>query len=676
MQVNPFEITKAVDYTDDEINSTFVDYPNGGFNNVASPASPMPQFLVGGKGGGRTHLMRYHSYASQKQRSTDLLATFKSEGHLGIYFRCSGLNADRFNGKNINEDAWKTVFYFYLDVWLTEHLLNVLSDVAQSTSIWNQESQLGFVNDVEEILRPGHSVAGPQVSSISRSTSISDLNQGLSALRREMDRSINNAAIRKELTIEILSNPGILIFATVRAAAKHLTGLNDVIFSFLLDEFENLTQWQQVYVNTLIREKEPPTSFLVGSRSWGVRTQMTLSAGEENKKGSEYEWIDLEMNYRQTGSSYSEFCVSLANQRLARSGYRGLDSKDALRDLFDDNTPSDRFGDDLAINFLRLSRPEDRKHLMRLRVQLMNATGSANLSDDIVNLMSRPDSPVSEKLSIHKLYQQWSKTRTINREMALFASEYVDKIRSGEDTSRSGTNFVNLWRTDLTAQLYVDANLLPPYFGVEKFIDMSGYLPRSFLTTLKYVVRSSLRRGESPFDVGSSVSVEAQLAGVLDASHWFSRDARPRGALGNECDRSVRRLATLFNRVRYSDKPSEVSCVAFSTDLDQASEQTVDILQACVEHSLLIEIEGGRMARNDGPQLHKYKLHPMLAPMYALPTSHRGELHLSVHELKAIFDPSVLEEEYSAAMRRRLATMRAPFAPVRDTAYSTQDGLF
>src|ERR1700709_725253 len=59
MPDNPFEVTKAVDFTDAQIEATWVDWPSGGFLHLADPRSPMPRFLVGGMGGGRKHTPRY-----------------------------------------------------------------------------------------------------------------------------------------------------------------------------------------------------------------------------------------------------------------------------------------------------------------------------------------------------------------------------------------------------------------------------------------------------------------------------------------------------------------------------------------------------------------------------------------------------------------------------------------
>src|SRR5580704_925424 len=65
----PFEVTKASDFTDAQIAATWVDLSGGGFFELADPRSPMPLMLLGGKGSGRTHLMRYYSFALQKLRA-------------------------------------------------------------------------------------------------------------------------------------------------------------------------------------------------------------------------------------------------------------------------------------------------------------------------------------------------------------------------------------------------------------------------------------------------------------------------------------------------------------------------------------------------------------------------------------------------------------------------------
>ena len=64
---NPFDITKAVDYTDQELYDYWVDLnQKKGFNHVMKPTTLMPMIIIGSKGSGKTHIMKYYSYELQK----------------------------------------------------------------------------------------------------------------------------------------------------------------------------------------------------------------------------------------------------------------------------------------------------------------------------------------------------------------------------------------------------------------------------------------------------------------------------------------------------------------------------------------------------------------------------------------------------------------------------------
>ncbi|WP_445169279.1 ORC-CDC6 family AAA ATPase [Mycolicibacterium sp. Dal123E01] len=669
--LNPFEITKAVDFTDDQIRDTFVEYPDVGYDSFASPVTPMSKFLVGGKGGGRTHLMRHYSYTLRRTDSDRILDKVASDGYLGIYFRCSGLNSSRFRGKHISRETWSATFNFYLDVWLTENLLNILVDIEDIDKAWDAKSQSDFVKEVLNVVSAGN---GPGLA-ILNSTTVAELRDSIAHFRKVMDRSINNVALRGALEVEVISNPGSLIFATTMAAKTWLSGLSEVFFTFLIDEFENLSLDQQMYVNTLIREKTLPTTFVIGSRRWGVKTHLTYSAEEENKTGSEYEWIELENKYRDTGT-FDRFCFNLTKKRLAQAGFSEFAHEDQLRSIFSNQEAQshDRLGDDLALSLLGGEDSSQRKHLLRLHENVLRATRNNGTADSIVSIISRPQSPMSEKLAIHKFYQSWSSKHSLDVGMAEHAAGEIDSLRDGTGSANLDY-YLNLWKNDLLAQVYLSCDRRSPYVGIDRFIEMSGFLPRSFLMTMKYVTQAALVRGQTPFANAERISSEAQMAGVLEASRWFLRDSLPTETLGPECESAIRRLGTLFNRARYSDKPVEVSCVAFSTDLHGVSGTVRTVIETCVSHSLLVEVLSGRKTRNKGSVWRKYQLHPMLAPLYALPTGRRGEMQLSAEEVHAIFDSEMSDVAYSAAMRRRLNGMNAPFS--EGTVHNPdQAGLF
>ena len=64
---NPFSITKATDFSDNEINEYWVNVNKD--YNVLNTNDIMPKYVLGGKGCGKTHLLRYFSYPLQKIRN-------------------------------------------------------------------------------------------------------------------------------------------------------------------------------------------------------------------------------------------------------------------------------------------------------------------------------------------------------------------------------------------------------------------------------------------------------------------------------------------------------------------------------------------------------------------------------------------------------------------------------
>jgi hypothetical protein len=655
MKNNPFEITKAVDFTDSEIERTFVQFADTDPYAIADPRSAMPQFLVGGKGGGRTHLMRHLSYSHQMEAGTDILPRVREEGYLGVYLRCSGLNGSRFQGKGQSTDAWNSAFAFYMDIWLCEELVVILSSISAKGEHWSIDEETAFYLAVASKL--GFSFEDPLNIGLSP---LKKLHEQLSSLRRNMDAAINNAALSGSLQLTVLSNPGEIVFSA-SAAATQLKGLSNAKITFLVDEFENLTEDQQRYFNTLLREKVLPTCFLIGGREWGVKTHNTMSANEKNIKGSEYEWIVLEDRYRRDKELYRQFCEGLVANRLRAAGHGWVQNNELpkLFDGFDD----DRFESQTLLSLFKDQGALERPHMVRLMNSVGSATGDSNLAREIAAALSVPMNPLLEKLAILRFYQAWSDNRGISLANAQAAAAYVTPLAIG-NADKSLTNFYNLRKSDLIAQLYWENGKRLPYIGFDLFMDMSGFLPRSMLMILKYVTYWSNFLGEEPFEQGKTISTDAQNAGVRDAAKWFLADAKPLGQLGEDCDRAIRKIGFFLSSLRRADKPSEVNVSTFSTNMHGVSKETREVLEACVSHRLLVEIGGGRAARNQGPVHRKFQVHPMLAPLYGLSSGRRGEISLKADETAAIFSPAAEESEYTRCVEARTTRLQAPFGAI------------
>ncbi|WP_147303297.1 hypothetical protein [Microbacterium bovistercoris] len=651
---SPFDVTKAVDLNDPQIERTYVTF-GGRDRSIVDPASAMPQFLTGLKGGGRTHLLRHYSYPLQKTRHERPLSQVQADGYIGIYFRCGGLNGSRFRGKGQSEERWATTFAYYMDIWITELLIATIADVNESEHWHDEDVSKVYIAVAQALQTP---VSG--IGEVARP--LTAILEYLTQLRREIDWAVNNAAHTGRLDVQVRSNPGELIFSAAKSVST-LPGFENVTITFLADEYENLTEDQQVYFNTLIREKEAPSTFLVGGRSWGIRTHRTLSAGEVNKKGSEYELYPIDSAYASDPSEYQNFCRELIMRRLTAFDLDEQESASWISRLSfeaDDRFHTKRLHQ-LLIRYAALERP----YLVSLRNAVRRAKDSG-VASDVVNALSIPDYPLIEKLALLRFYQLWAGGQEPSAETASAARKFVTPLLDGSE-DRELTNFFKQRKSDAIAQIYSEAGRQTAYAGFTELVSLSGFLPRNLLMTLKYVSHWAQFHGENVFRGSGPISERALSEGVLEASSWYLSDAKPLGSEGEECEIAIRRLGQYLRSIRYANKPSEIDVATFSTSMTKVSPGALAVLERCVSHGLLIEVRGGRSARNHGARHRKFQLHPMLTPMWGLRPGRRGDATLDRATFEAIFNPKVEDLAFQQVREALEVSLNAPFRIITDT---------
>lgn len=650
---NPFEVTKAVDFTDAQIESTWVDLPGGGFTALANPASPMPRFLVGGKGGGRTHLLRHFSFALQRLRhQADLAEGLAQDGYVGIYFRCTGLNSSRFAGKRQDLETWDAVFAYYVDVWFARLAIDVVR-AARDAGVLDGDMTAteAFVADVLALFDLPVAIVGPEPTDpLARLTAVLD------QLQKGLDVSINNVALTHNLDVTVAATPGRLVFGLPAAAARHFATFRNVAFAYLIDEFENLSERQQRYINTLIREKELPATFLIGSRQFGLRTHATLSANEENKQGSEFDLVVLEEAYRSRPQDYAEFCRNIVRQRLGQYGIY-VKPDDALRAFFDSGESIAATLESRAEQIVDRARADGKESLLPYRLEKQLSGLAPHKRAKVLRALVQVENPLHRKFALFLFYRGWADGHDLEV-AADWAVAQAEGLTTGDSDAKTRVTYKH-YKADLYAQLLDEHRLEQEYVGFDTFIRMSGYLPRNLLVVLKQITRWALFLGEDPFS--NPISVRAQQEGAREASSWFLTDAKGLGKIGDDAQIAVRRLGGLFRQMRFADKPVEVSCAAFTSDLQSLTADARRVLHEAKLHSLVLEIPSGRWGKNSGTLKRKYQLNPMLAPMFDLPIALRGAADFSADVLNAVFDPSVDDAAYGRMQRMYTSRLNAPF---------------
>jgi len=649
---NPFNLTKASDYSDLQVKEFWVDMVNGGNGLVEllKPKSLLPMFLLGGKGSGKTHLLRYCSSAVQGLLHEELRAAISKEQYIAAYTSADGLNVHRFAGKGQSDDIWEGIFAFSFELWLVGSLLGALRPAIVDEELKSEAWNDAFVAQVFKLLHvvPEQKIAG-----------FDDLVEYLNGLRRNVDLIVNNSAISRSLAgIQITFNPGDLVFGIPKIIAELCTFAENAIFVYLIDEVENLTEQQQRFLNTLVRYRKGNTTLRIGARLYGIKTAATLGSGEPIKRDAEFETIVLDAELRDHPDQYEKLAVNLILKRLEPYFPTQMLTEASLAEKFEEPVTTNYY-QNLAHELVKArdASGKDRPHLKQLKNHASRVIGDAGVADQLVEALKYDPNPVLEKTNILAFYKRLNKgcdPLALANEVRGEANAFLEH---GVSSAQRYYELYSHFSSDLFAQLCRDYGKKPMYAGFKTLIRISQGVPRNLLSLLKHIYRRSVFMGESPFCNGL-ISVSAQMQGVQDAAEWFWEDAQP-DSHGTVVRNAVEHIGTLMRSVRYSDSPSECDLCSFRVNVGTLSESARQALKMAENWSFIVRVSGNSGAKNDDVVLAKYQVNPMLAARWGLSESRRGAIELKGELAEAMFVEQD-ESKVTALINDRVDAMNLP----------------
>lgn len=647
---NPFDSLRASDYSDAEVLDHWVDIAaqQGGLLTTLKPRLVMPMLLLGSKGSGKTHLMRYCSGPVQAAlHDNDLLKAVTAGGYLGVYIRTEGLNIHKFADKGQDLDSWSSVFSMYFELWLVSNLLRTCRPLFSGI---DQDFDRAFSERVSKLFDADVS---------SEFCSVETFAEYVSRVQRRMDFVVNNAALTRSLAeLSITFSLGRLIFGVPEILSALMPDLKNTLFVYLIDEAENFTEWQQRLVNTLIRYRRGNATLKLGARLYGIKTYETLGSGEPIKRDQEYERVELDGFLREHEGQFDTFCRELITKRLQLHNLPAVRAEALnLPGMFEELNSEDYY-QAVTLDILKTwdRDARERPYFAKFRKELQTwLASSADEIDEIVGRLRVHKFPLIEKALLMLFYRAWPKSRAGALQIAVQLSEQVRGLLDNRRNDSQPAKILKHFGSDLLAQLFRDCQRKSPYAGLETLIHLSQGAPRNLLAVLKHIYRRSSFAGEKPF-AGGVISVESQSQGVMDSAAWFWEDAQPE-SYGTEVRDSIEGLALLFRTIRYSERPSECDLCTFSLPASPLTDRSRRIVETAENWSYLIRVKVDAKNRNNQLVDPKYQLAPMLAPKWGLSPHRRGSIEIKTDLANALFDQHS-GNDIVKLVNRRVADMR------------------
>lgn len=655
-QVNPFALVRASEYTDDQINELWVELGAQLVEKVIEPTSANSKYILGGKGTGKTHLLRYHSYQVARRRLSDEpgLEVLRKLGYLAVFLRTTSLDAARFEAIDGVRVNWQMLFGVYLELRLAQGVLDALCDL-KSTSEGEAFDDRGF------IAKMAHSLTSPAVSECQ---SIHDFRSWVTDQRKNLDAAINNAAFSGELSLSMPFAIGALCLPIKDAMGSLHPKLAEIPLLYLLDEIENLSEFQQQVINSLIRYGEGRATFRVTGRLYARKTLATMGGGEENRPGSEFgvTYLDPILKDHQ---KYPEFARNFIISRLRPK----VGEKLNVRSLFCEISSEGFFETALRQVGISDEEPPFIGNFSRM-IGLPARGASKHPLYAVVKTLTRGIPTILAKLNVllfAKRYRPGTNPLELSSEIASEAKAYLKGEKTGAYANAYGH-----YKGDLFAQICresrQDGNV--PYSGWEAFVDMSSGNPRNLLIALGEAYSIAAFR-ELSFAPETPLPVDLQTAAAEEAARFIFDQDTNYGSNSDLAKIAVARLGVLLRTARYSLNIPEVSPLAVSFSNESLTPHASEVLKFALNYSLIFEVLEGRADRNSDQLKRKVHLNPMLSPKWGLATGRRGDISLNDELVNAVFDPS-RKLDFDSCLKALSLKWNDPFSTSSDDANQTK----
>lgn len=672
---NPFDTIKANDLNDDEIIAQWVNLPNNRYFELFSPTSSDAKLIIGGKGSGKTHLMRYFSYQAQKIRNIDNpLQGIVNDGYLGIYFQASGLHGSRFDDLPFEEPKKLSIFSYYLELWLTSQLLEAIKTINNSPiELFNDEKKL--CHEILDIF--------DEKPDDCNADSLEEVQKIIKSLIKNVDLDINNYHFISEFKARITVTRGNFIFGIPKLLSEHSKYLKDTNFLYLADELENISTYQQKYFNTIIRERKQPITFRIGARRNGIKTFDTLGSGEPNKKDNEFQLVSLDNEFTHE-DQYSSFATELIINRLVaaelapRELLANPDNQDQitkrknyLQSLFEKADIEDII---TKKSKDKKTTPTLKSFQSRLKKALDEKTSEA-----ICNTLSFNKNPIVEKAAIHLLCQKWNeKNNSSEADLLKAAKEIKEEIKKYiNDQENLISSKINYFQNNYisSALRHASQNNLDSYSGFNNLLIITKGYPRHILTVLRHIYKIEAFTDKKPFSPERPISVRSQRLAMKESCDWFHDDCITEGELGNNIAIFLNRLCSIFRLEYYADKPVECSASSFTLKKSNLPQDLQSTLDWALMMRVIIQAPDLRQGKNDQETEEKFYLNSLLCPRWGLPIQKRGALSLSTQEAIALLDINS-EDSYDDFRKSFSKSRYAPFQVIKnDDNAPEQQGL-
>lgn len=578
-----------------------------------------PCVLMGGRGTGKTTVLRGLSYKGQYALNNEDIDRFDLNNYIGVYFRCDTNHVHAFSGKGVDQDTWMKIFAHYFNLIITAEILEFIS--------WHK-----LLKPEDEVLS-GHACC-LIATSLHLGTEIFDFKKLIDVLETSMYKfqaDINNIADGNMPKLSLAGDP----IKIVTEQAQRLRQFRDKTFYLLIDEYENLLDSQQQIVNTLLKHVPQSYTIKIGVREMGWRIKHTMNLQESVIDPADYVLFNIVDEFTdETPEKFETFARDVCQLRI----------KDLLgEDEVDFDIEHALAGLPYEDEAIRLG--VEQTHLYKSILEYEKTSGVAL---DISPLYKFFIAYWAENHNIAlntEITDFFSNTRTWNTRYENYKYSLLFKIRTGRGSGG--------------IQKY--------YAGWSTFVKLANGNIR-YLMELVY--RSYYLYLQDGGDITKPVTIDIQTKAARSVGWKNLTELEGTWSNGAQLTRMVQTLGTIFARLAKEGENSAPETVQFEIE-GERSERTEELLQAGIMNLALIRMPANKQSGRGSVKEFMYSLHPIFAPYFIYSFRRKRKMGLSDMEfLQCVDNPQNAVKEI---LSRRNIKINEGVEPMNQLSFDFED---
>lgn len=571
------------------------------FDKLSLDEIRKPVLFEGGRGCGKTSLLRYLSHATQLSEKRNLTQESLPK-QIGLYFRADTQYLRTFRGDSLSDDGWIKAFEHELCLSIALEITTALKSLCANSK---RREVFPGIDSLDLSVLQDFDDAAPK--------NIQDLTAYLRQRKNKFTMWLNNSDDQTRPAFFPIKQ---LLLELIKSIRNQLPFLSEIVFFVFIDEYENLLDYQMRVINTLLKHSESPLIFHIAAKRNGMVTRKTLGS-EQLQERDDFRKFDVE---EESAEYFDLFAAELFCFRLRKRNIEVgpstinedlLCSPSQLRFRCEDAKYK---AETLAAarNILPgLSWLEAATYVLKdttlrskLQKQLQSVLALTDASLDAEQFI-RDDAPIAS-VCTPAILHQGKPPRVVLEELERAAQKRPSKFVEGEWNHHyfAGSMFHLFLPLQRPCVLYA---------GFDSFLKLSGGNARHFLE----LCHLSMVESKSEPGMVDPVAIEKQAAAARAASGLFVKETQGSGDHGNRLFQVVNTLGQIFRMSHARPSQSEAERTHFAVTKHDLSESSTTILSECIKWSVVF-VSPETKVKDDRLETNEYIFNPIYSPYFGI----------------------------------------------------------